>query len=141
MKVIINEKQLQEERVNYWVREETLAAVEEEEEEFLWLCIQTLKTCLLTPTLRQNLSISSSRSLLWSFQPSFSANPSIFSFWSSVNLDLNRFLLLLPPYSVGGLSAAARYFTFRWKLRWHPHAAHCSPPAPSTVYSPHPSVA
>ncbi|KAK6249855.1 hypothetical protein SCA6_003860 [Theobroma cacao] len=64
---------------------------EEVEEELLWLCIHTLKTCLLTPIALQNFSTSSSSSLLCSFHPNFSAKPNIFSFCSAVNFVRNRF--------------------------------------------------
>lgn len=56
----------------------------------LLLCIQTLKTCLLTPTWEQNWC-SSCSSCFWIFHPSFSANSIILSFCCCVNLVLNLF--------------------------------------------------
>lgn len=150
-----------------WVREERLTEeLVEELELFLWLCIHTLKTCLVTPTLLQNLSISSSTSFLCSFHPSFSANPNIFSFCSALNFVLNLFLLLpppllspisilpsppeysimspLPPVTTCGPSTAG-HVTLRWKLRWQPQAMHWREGdetlSASRVNSPQPSVA
>lgn len=87
---------------NYWVRDEeamtALLEMEEAEagveEEVLWLCIQTLKTCLLTPISLQKPSISSSCSFLCILHPIFSAKLNILSFCSAENLVLIRFLPL-----------------------------------------------
>ncbi|XP_057465822.1 formin-like protein 6 [Actinidia eriantha] len=135
----------------------------EEEELFLWLCIHTLKTCLLTPTPLQNRSISSPpsspdpTSLLRCaiFHPIFSANPSIFSLCSAVNFVLNRFLPLPPPAAPSSSSSTnipplpqpyrtvvttddprpLPPVTLRWKLRWQPQAAHWRLPPPGRATS------
>lgn len=57
---------------------------------FLLLCIQTLKTCLFTPTSAQSCWTCSSYCFCI-LHPTFSAYSSIFSFCSWVNFVLNRF--------------------------------------------------
>lgn len=57
----------------------------------LLLCIQTFKTCLLTPISAQNCSTIAS-SCRWNLHPTLSAKANMFSFCSAVNLVRNRFL-------------------------------------------------